>query len=130
MIELALGINFPIVCINQISGAVCNTNMYLEAFHRVLKDIYMDKKKNRRVDSLLYILMELVNDRVFDRLRMVEKQASSYCLNEIRRRHKTAAADFDKFTLVEHNGYTVVKSQQKLYCVVLASGTNCDCLLR
>ena len=38
------------------SGSTANTNMFLEAFHRVLKIVYLHHKQNRRVDYLLTTL--------------------------------------------------------------------------
>lgn len=117
-----------------ISGTIFNTNMYLEAFHRVLKDCYMDKKKNRRVDNLLFLLMQVVNDKVFDRLRMIVTGARSAKLSGFRKRHKKAAAcasDYEFFDhVVAEKPCTVVGSQNKEYCVIIETDVECDCLLR
>lgn len=36
-----------------------NTNMYVEAFHRVLKYVYLKGKVNKRLDKCLGILLNL-----------------------------------------------------------------------
>ena len=43
--------------------AFVNTNMYVEAFHRVLKYIYMKGKVNKRLDNCIYILLKLARDK-------------------------------------------------------------------
>ena len=48
--------------------AFINTNMYVEAFHRVLKYVYMKGKVNKRLDNCLYVLLKLARDKGFDRL--------------------------------------------------------------
>ena len=39
-------------------GTPMNTNMFLEAFHRVLKIVYLRHQHNRRIDYLIYILLK------------------------------------------------------------------------
>jgi len=52
------------------------TNMYLESFHKILKHIYLDGKKVRRLDkSIKYALMKLTRDSYFKRLTKVSKNA-------------------------------------------------------
>ena len=46
--------------------AFINTNMYVEAFHRVLKYVYMKGKVNKRLDN--GVLLKLARDKGFDRL--------------------------------------------------------------
>ena len=38
-----------------------NTNMHSEAFHRVLKIVYLEHRQNRRVD-IIYILLKIARD--------------------------------------------------------------------
>ena len=40
-------------------NASVNTNMYVEAFHRVLKYVYMKGKVNKRLDNCIYVLLKL-----------------------------------------------------------------------
>ena len=46
--------------------AAVNTNMFVEAFHRVLKIVYLHYKQNRRVDVLLVTLLRISRDKAFD----------------------------------------------------------------
>lgn len=70
--------------------AVANTNMFAEAFHRVLKDIYFSRKQNRRVDYLLVTLIKIARDKAVEELTKLEKGKVTHRLREIRNRHKQA----------------------------------------
>ena len=39
-----------------IKWKMINTNMFVEAFHRLLKKVYLEGKQNRRLDHLLCVL--------------------------------------------------------------------------
>ena len=41
------------------SGTIVNTNMFVEAFHRTLKVVYLQQKSNRRIDFLLHTFLKL-----------------------------------------------------------------------
>jgi hypothetical protein len=60
-------------------GTQANTNMYLESFHNVLKSCYMERKANRRVDSLLQILLRVARDKAFERLIKVDAGDDGCC---------------------------------------------------
>ena len=51
-----------------------NTNMHTEAFHRVLKYVYLNGKNNRRIDHLLHILLKI------SRLHMFTMQEVTFIL--------------------------------------------------
>ena len=42
-----------------------NTNMYLEAIHDVLKYIYLQGKKNRRVNKCVHTLLKITRNKSF-----------------------------------------------------------------
>ena len=44
-----------------------------EAFHRVLKHVYLKGKVNKRLDKCIGILMKLARDKGFERLVKLEK---------------------------------------------------------
>ena len=71
-------------------GTPVNTNMAIEAFHRTLKVVYFNYKQNRRVDSLLSILLRIARDKVYEHLIKLEKGKSSYRVSEINKRHQSA----------------------------------------
>ena len=50
-----------------------NTNMLLESFHRLVKVVYFQQKRNRRVDALLNVLLKLSRDKAFKRLQKLER---------------------------------------------------------
>ena len=71
-------------------GCTVNTNMFLEAFHRVLKIIYFNHKQNRRIDFLLTTLMKIARDKAFERFNKEEKGKNTHRVCEINKRHKSA----------------------------------------
>lgn len=72
-------------------GATVNTNMFVEAFHRKLKTVYFQKKQNRRVDRLVFTLLKISQDLIFEGLRKDEIGKRSYRKCEIRKRCQTAS---------------------------------------
>ena len=54
-------------------GSRVNTNMFLESFHRVLKEVYLERKQNRRVDHLLYKLLKISRDKAYEQWIKAEK---------------------------------------------------------
>ena len=64
--------------------------MYAEAFHRVLKDIYFNRKQNRRVDYLLVVLLKIARDKAVDELIKLEKGKITHRFREIKNRHTDA----------------------------------------
>jgi len=54
-----------------------NTNMYLEALHKVIKHSYLDGKQCKRLDLAIDALMSLVRDKSFERMIKMSKQKRS-----------------------------------------------------
>ena len=50
-----------------------NTNMFSEAFYRVLKIVHLRHQHNRRVDYLIYIVLKISRDKAFEQLVKMEK---------------------------------------------------------
>ena len=48
---------------------VITTNMFIESFHNKLKTQYFDRKQNKRVDRLLYTLLEMEKDYYLSHLK-------------------------------------------------------------
>ena len=67
-----------------------NTNMYVEAFHRVLKYVYMKGRVNKRLDKCIYVLLKLVRDKGFERLLKIEKGKNTERISMIRSRHQSS----------------------------------------
>ena len=67
-----------------------NTNMYAEAFHRVLKYVYLKGTVNKRMDNCIHVLLKIARDKVFDRLAKLEKGKTSSRIKTIMDRHHTS----------------------------------------
>ena len=110
-----------------------NTNMALEAFHRVIKVCYLEKKQNRRIDYLLHLLLKVARDKVFERFFKTQKGKSSHRLCEINKRHKAAEKMSPSDTLLSSSdGIWKIKaaSLQQTHYMVGKKLDNCSCKLR
>ena len=113
-----------------------NTNMFVEAFHRVFKYKYMKGKVNKRLDSCLFHLIRFIRDQSFERIIKLTKGKSSKRIALIHDRHRRSL-DLP-FTAVEKNGTNshswLVQSSdgQDKYPVNQLSSkcNNADCMLR
>lgn len=68
-------------------GMGINTNMAVEAFHRVFKYSYLKGKANRRVDYCLISLMKFIRDKSFDRAIKLTKGKQTFKTKLIHDRH-------------------------------------------
>ena len=59
-------------------GLGINTNMFVEAFHKVFKHHYLKGKQNRRVDTCLINLLKYDRDRSYKRLINLTKNKTPY----------------------------------------------------
>jgi len=50
-----------------------NTNMYLESFHKILKLIYLEGKRVKRLDKTIHALMKFSRDSLYKRLIKLSK---------------------------------------------------------
>ncbi|XP_064468628.1 uncharacterized protein LOC135381638 [Ornithodoros turicata] len=92
-------------------GAGLNTNMYLEAFHKTLKHVYLEGKSNRRVDRLLACLESFTEDRLYDRLIKICKGKKTYRVQAIESKHRASASiPKTNITACDDNNF-IVKSQ-------------------
>ena len=69
-----------------------NTNMFSEAFHRVLKIVYLRHRHNRRIDYLIYILLKIARDKAFEQLLKMEKGKHTHRKCDIHKRHQRAVS--------------------------------------
>ena len=67
-----------------------NTNMYVEAFHRVLKHIYLKGRINKRLDKCIHVLLKVARDKGFERLLKIEKGKNTGRISTIRDRHQAS----------------------------------------
>ncbi|CAH3020775.1 unnamed protein product [Porites evermanni] len=68
-------------------GLGINTNMFVEAFHKVFKYQYLKGKSNKRLGNLLLNLLKYVRDKTFDRLIKLTKGKVTSRLSVIHERH-------------------------------------------
>lgn len=109
-------------------GTPVNTNMAIEAFHRTLKVVYLSHKQNRRVDSLLSILLRIARDKVYERLIKLEKGKSSYRVSEINKRHESAEGIHCIPQNQAENMWTV-QSEKMTYSIQINTN-KCTCKMR
>ncbi|KAH1006085.1 hypothetical protein HUJ04_006963 [Dendroctonus ponderosae] len=57
-------------CFRKYTGI--NTNMYLESLHKVIKDFYLEGKRCKRLDKNINSLINLVTDKIFERIINIE----------------------------------------------------------
>ena len=61
--------------------------MYGEAFHRLLKHIYMKETCNKWIDKCVHVLIKLEGDKAFERLIKLEKDKVTGILSVIHKYH-------------------------------------------
>ncbi|KAK6021925.1 hypothetical protein OSTOST_12392 [Ostertagia ostertagi] len=123
-------------------GAVLDTTMISERFHLRIKDEFLHRNSNSRIDGFVDLLIKAVEDlseniEVKDRRRFAD---SAYRLRETHKRHKTAATFiFEKaviwtctktfeVTFVGTCTCDPVKNTHCITCGVCAYAWNCTCM--
>ena len=109
-------------------GCQLNTNMYVEAFHRVLKHIYMKGTHNKRIDKCIHLLIKLERDKAFERLIKLEKGKISGRLSVIRKRHLASQKlSYSLVSIVDSNTWRVQSSTDSdKYYTVEKDKQECD----
>lgn len=69
-------------------GLGINTNMYLESYHKILKHIYLEGKKVKRLDKTINAVLKIARDSLFKRLIKLSKNTRTEKLQDISRSHK------------------------------------------
>ena len=116
-------------------GSGINTNMFAEAFHRVLKVVYLKGIVNKRMDACINTLLRYARDKIFDRLVKVEKGKSTGRLQAITTRHKTSlklSSDLVNKDISTANTWRVKSATGTDTYTVRQESENCphNCLLR
>lgn len=111
-----------------------NTNMVVEAFHRVFKYNYLKGKVNKRVDKCLVTLMKFLRDKYFERLVKLTKGRSCNKLKIINDRHsKSTKLSTDSVVGVEKGKWQVKSEDGKRSYNIMKqceSCTDASCILR
>lgn len=58
--------------------------MFMEASHGVLKVVYLNHKKNRRVDYLVTTLLKVSRDKAYERFRKLEVGKNTHRINYVK----------------------------------------------
>ena len=100
-------------------GLGINTNMIVEAFHRVFKYNYLKGKFNKRVDNCLLNLLKFVRDKYFERLIKLTKGKCNYKMRVIQDRHnKSKGLREEMITKVDNCKWSVQSDDnQSVYIV-------------
>ena len=115
-------------------STAANTNMALESFHRVLKSVYFNRKRNKRVDNLLSELLKIARDKAFEAWAKFEKGKRTNKIKDIDQRHKFSQ-QIDKSTIVqvsesewhcpsqsiERKHYSIVRGDECTKCMMKCS---------
>lgn len=112
-----------------------NTNMFVEAFHRKLKTVYLQKKQNRRIDKLVFTLLKIARDIAFEGLRKEEVGKRTHRICEVTKRclaAKKMMTDGIKAVITDKENSWHVKSsmRQEVLYVVTVNKKVCDCLFK
>ena len=114
-------------------GTPANTNMFVESFHRTLKEIYLERKQNRRVDHLLSTLRKISRDKAYEQWIKAEKGKATQRQRDNNKRHKQAESIPAKSIIREDAGSWQVQSateKNNVYLVKRVGSSVCTCLLR
>ena len=60
---------------------------YVEAFHHILKYLYMKGKINQHVNKCIHLLMKIAKDKAFEGLIKLKKGKTSYQIGLLKSRH-------------------------------------------
>ncbi len=72
------------------SRNTCKYHMFVESFHHTLKEVYFERKQNRRVHHLLFKLQKISRDKAYEQLIKAEKEKATMRQRENMKRHKQA----------------------------------------
>lgn len=114
-------------------GSPVNVNMFLESFHNTLKDKFLQRKENRRLDAFVSTLLEVakyyLQEYAIASIRGGPK--NSFRQTEMHRRHRSALAmDASHVVPVRENVWTVMSaSRPDNRYVVQRVKDKCDCRL-
>ena len=107
-------------------GMGINTNMLVEAFHRVFKYNYLKGKMNKRVDKCVVNLLKYVRDKYFERVIKLTKGKSCHKQRLIQDRHnKSRAMSTEAVEVLDDLKWKVRGQDGKNTYVVSKQAANC-----
>ena len=90
------------------AGLGINTNMFVEAFHRVFKYNYLSGKHKKQVVACLLQLVKFARDLAFKQAIRLLKRRDCYRLKEIRKRHgQSLEMSLEGITDIDENAWNV-----------------------
>ena len=112
-------------------GSRANTNMFVERFHRMLKEVYLEKKQNCRVDHLILKLWKISRDKAFEQLIKAEKGKNTVRQRESIKRHKQGESVKKEAVHKQDENFWNVQSASNKQTVhhVRRISSGCSCLL-
>lgn len=114
-------------------GTRANTNMSVESFYRTLKEVYLERKQNRRVDHLLSTLCKIARDKAYEQWIKAEKGKVTIRQRQSTKRHKQAESMPSELVSRQDAKSWQVQSmtdKTKIYHVRRVDSSVCKCLLR
>lgn len=114
-------------------GTRANTNMFVESFHRTLKEVYFERKQNRRVDHLLFKLRKISRDKAYEQWIKAEKGKATVRQRENMKRHKQAeSVPANALSRKDTDCWEVqsLKEKGKVHLVRRISSSLCTCLMQ
>ena len=105
--------------------------MFVERFHRTLKEVYLEKKQNRRVDHLIFKLRKISRDKAFEQLIKAEKGKNTVRQRESIKRHKQGESVKKEAVHKQDENFWNVQSASHKQTVhhVRRISSGCSCLL-
>ena len=105
--------------------------MALENFHRVLKKIYFQRKRNKRVDHLLNALLKIARDKAFEAREKWERGKRTKKIKEINQRHKTAMLlKKDEIVQVNEQKWELPSSSNKAFYTIIKKTSCKECKMK
>lgn len=83
-------------------GCRINTNMHLEAMHRVIKYCYLEGKNVLRLDKGLHAVLKFVRDKIVDRMMKNTKGKNNNHISNIHKRHRCAVTEDHSVDIVNN----------------------------
>ena len=112
-------------CCRLSSGV--NTNMFVEAFHHVLKYKFLKGVKNKRVDALIHSLLEYLRFKSFDRLIKFEKGKVTGRISLIQKRHTSSKSlSPDSVSIINSTTWEIQSENGSNVYVVEKASNDCS----
>lgn len=99
-------------------GSGINTNMHLESMHKVVKYIYLEGKKIKRLNKAIHDLLKYLRDKVIDLIIKLTKGKNNDHLMQINSRHRAACIDSCEVKKIDNNTYEVSDRKNNLVQIV------------